>query len=330
MLSTEKPRPALPRGASRCSWGDSDHYQPRPALQYCRQQPPHEDESSPAINLILIKPSERSMDTGAVDLEPNHERTNHILSHLKKTTGDIVSVGFVDSLGGCTCKAVVLQRQNGGVRLIPKPNTIVLSPSLPKITLLLAVPSPARLKYLWPVIASFSAVTRVVIVKAKLSNPDFMLSKALQPSMYEPMIENGMSQGGRTRPVQVDICPEDESMSRNLLERLGLVCNNNTDGTARLFLDCGDEYVTPPPARDIVLEQCGKKRGNVPSAILVIGPERGWTDNEAKIFVKCGFQSAMLGSSTLRADTAVMSGLGIVSAALDECHKQKQSDQDYK
>lgn len=278
------------------------------------------------MNLILIKPAERSTDTGAVDLPPNDERTKHILCHLNKTTGDTVSVGFIDSIGGCKCKAVVLQRQNGGVRLVPKPNSIIPSPRLPEITLVLAVPFPARLKYLWPVMTSFETVTRIVILRGKLSNPEFMLSKALQPSVYEAMIEKGMSQGGRTRPVKVDICLEDESISKKMLERLGIVSsNNNTDGIARIFLDCGDEYATPPPARDVILEQCGKVgRGDTaPHAIVAVGPERGWTDAESKIFVnECGFQSAMIGSSILRVDTAVVSGLGIVSAALEECQMQ--------
>lgn len=281
------------------------------------------------MNLILIKPTEPLTDTGAVDLEPNDDRTKHIIEHLNKKTGDTVSIGFVCPLGGRKCKASVLHRQNGGLRLVPKPKTMIQSPKEPEITLVLAVPFPARLKYLWPVITSFSAVTRVVIVKGKLSNPEFCESKALQPSVYEPMIEKGMSQGGRTRPVKVDICLEDDSISRKSLERLGLVCNSNTDGVARIFLDCGDECKTPPPARDIVLEQCGKINSKMPSAIVAVGPERGWTDDEAKIFVEeCGFQSAMLGSSILRVDTAVVSGLGIVSAALDEC--QNESDREYK
>jgi len=333
----ESPRLALPRGASRCSWGsDCGEYQPRPALVYSPRQPPKEQKyelAAPAMNLVLIKPEERSTDTGAVDLPPNDERTVHILSHLNKTTGDTVSVGFVDSVEGCKCKAIVLQRRNGGVRLVPKPKTIVRSSArLPRITLVLAVPFPARLKYLWPVIASFEAVTRIVIVRAELSNPEFCETRALKPSVYEPMIERGMSQGGRTRPIKVDVCLE--PISRDLFGRLGLLCDNGInndgkinkrDGTARIFLDCGDEYETPPPARDVILEQCRKGNDDsIPSAIVAVGPERGWTEGEAKVFVnECGFDSAMLGSSILRVDTAVVSGLGIVSAALDECQQQQ-------
>ena len=73
-----------------------------------------------------------------------------------------------------------------------------------------------------------------------------------------------------------------------------------------------------------LLEQFGNGGGaTIPSAIVAVGPERGWTEEEANVFVKeCGYRSATLGCSVLRVDTAVVAGLGIVSAALDECHKR--------
>ena len=302
------------------------------------------------MNLILLKQSEyrritkqafgSHVDfkdlrvTGVVDLPPNDERTKHIRSHLKKMPGDKVSVGLIRPDGGCRGKASVFELQNGGIRLVPHAETMIASPRLPEITLILAVPFPSRLKYLWPVMASFATVSRIVIVRGKLSNPEFCQSSALRPSVYEPMIEAGMSQGGRTRPIKVDICVEDESISKKLLERLGIVGNNSAaDGIARIFLDCGDENATPPPARDVVTEQCGNKDNNseLPSAILAVGPERGWTDEEADIFVKqCCFSSAMIGSSILRVDTAVVAGLAVVSAALDECSHTKSDRADCK
>ena len=63
----------------------------------------------------------------------NDERTKHILGHLNKTTGDKVSVGLIDSDGGCKGKAIVLQRQNGGIRLVPKQNTSTASSSSEKL-----------------------------------------------------------------------------------------------------------------------------------------------------------------------------------------------------
>ena len=38
---------------------------------------------------------------------------------------------------------------------------------------------------------------------------------------------------------------------------------------------------------------------------------------------ECGFKTATLGCSILRVDTAVVAGLGIVSAALDECQSKE-------
>jgi hypothetical protein len=140
--------------------------------------------------------------------------------------------------------------------------------------------------------------------------------------------------------VEVEICDANETITRGWMERLGLLISDDdedeNDGIARIFLDCGNEHEMPPPARNVVLERCGRRRSHagevgerttttttrrIPSAILAVGPERGWTDDEADVFVdECGFKSATLGGSILRVDAAVVVGLGIVSAALDECH----------
>jgi hypothetical protein len=42
----------------------------------------------------------------------------------------------------------------------------------------------------------------------------------------------------------------------------------------------------------------------------------------------CGFRSATLGGSILRVDAAVVAGLGMVSAALDECVRSREDDDD--
>ena len=338
------------------------------------------------MNLILVRESEAATETSdATDLSPEDSRTKHILTHLKKATGDTVSVGYIDDNNntcknsnnnndGYTCKCIVLQRQNGGIRLVRKPSTILHTPSnLPCITVLLALPFPARLKYLWPVISSFCYVTRIVIIKSQLSDEEYTNSKALLPATYGPLIELGMSQGGRTRQVKVDIaCTSNSNGSseqkgrqtnqytRLWMENMGLVhrattgvnsCDKrvvaNDDTTIRIFLDCGDENSSsspPPPVRDVLIEQYKQiiqqrtqQRSDettsnssgpmTPSVIRAVGPERGWTEDEAKFFTKvCGYQMATLGPSILRVDVAVIAGLGIVSSALDECQSKIIND----
>lgn len=81
-----------------------------------------------------------------------------------------------------------------------------------------------------------------------------------------------------------------------------------------------------PPARDVVMEACvqtGKSNSPanrvVPSALFCIGPERGWTEEEAQLFQHVGgFRMASLGPSILRVDVAVVAGIALVSAALNE------------
>lgn len=275
------------------------------------------------MNLILLKPSElteqhnQSGSSKIVTLKKNDERSIHILRHLRKKSGDHVSIGII---GECKYKALVQLNDDGSVTLLVQDDMLITQQqNEPEITVLLALPFPARLKALWPVLSSFCAVTRIIVVKGQLSNEEFCESSALQPRVYEPLLEKGMSQGVRTRPVQVDICVDD-LVSKPLLLKLGLLNEESSqnDGIARLFLDCGDEMTIPPPIRDVVMKHCSQSC--IPKAIIALGPERGWTESEAKLFTgHCGFESASLGSSILRVDTAAIAGVGVVSAALDEC-----------
>ena len=53
-------------------------------------------------------------------------------------------------------------------------------------------------------------------------------------------------------------------------------------------------------------------------AVLAIGPEGGWTDEERDAALKAGFQEASLGRLILRTETAVVAALAALSYALGE------------
>jgi 16S rRNA (uracil1498-N3)-methyltransferase len=53
-------------------------------------------------------------------------------------------------------------------------------------------------------------------------------------------------------------------------------------------------------------------------AVLAIGPEGGWTDEERDAALKAGFQEASLGQFILRTETAVIAALAALSFALGE------------
>jgi len=64
------------------------------------------------------------------------------------------------------------------------------------------------------------------------------------------------------------------------------------------------------PLRDIVLKTLGASPSDV---ALLVGPEGGWTPEEEKLIAARGYESASLGRIVLRAETAAICALSIVS-----------------
>lgn len=129
------------------------------------------------MNLILLKPSElteqhnHSGSSKLATLTKNDERSVHIIKHLRKKSGDQVSIGIV---GEFKYNALVQLNDDGSVTLLVQDDTkVIQEQNEPEITVLLALPFPARLKALWPVLSSFCAVTRIIVVKGQLSNEEF-------------------------------------------------------------------------------------------------------------------------------------------------------------
>mmetsp|Transcript_1130 Transcript_1130/g.1663 ORF Transcript_1130/g.1663 Transcript_1130/m.1663 type:complete len:338 (+) Transcript_1130:83-1096(+) len=312
------------------------------------------------MNLILIKPEElltvhddqnnNNNENVVVILDSKDARTKHILGHLQKSQGSLVSIGI---LGGNKGKATVFPQNDGRLKLqiildTTDNNTVLIAQrpnnnnnnNEPQMTLLLAMCFPKRLKTLWPMIASFGYVRRIIIVRGHLTDSNYCKSSALQPHVYSPLIEEGMSQGGHTRPIQVDVSTE-HLLSRETLDKLFLSFEEENDdddagsskkgdrikNTAKVLLDCEGSGLVP--AREVVLTNNNTSQSSILpssccSAIVAVGPERGWTEEEASLFKDYGFTPSTLGLNNIfRVDTAVIAGLAIISAALEESFQQK-------
>ncbi|HUJ39124.1 MAG TPA: RsmE family RNA methyltransferase [Candidatus Acidoferrales bacterium] len=79
-------------------------------------------------------------------------------------------------------------------------------------------------------------------------------------------------------------------------------------GTALLFFS---EFPGAPPLRSVL----GNRTG-VRGAVIAIGPEGGWTEEERSAALAAGFAEAGLGPTILRTETAVAAALGAVIYAL--------------
>ncbi len=282
------------------------------------------------MNLILFKRSEVSKERKSIPLAEKDPRTKHIFGHLRKVDGDCVTIGII---AGGQGKAIV--RTSGGdgkwLEIVVEGDVSESIPNQDKdgesgeIVLLLSLPFPKRLKALFPQITSMG-VTRICIIRGALSDPSYCKTSAIAPEVYRPLVEEGMSQGCHTKEVAVDV-EVDEVVSQSVLEKLGLYKSAeewSSNGEAAVFLDCGDETIEPPPCRKVIIEQLSQipDATNRKYVVIAIGSERGWTESEAKLFHAAGFRSASLGRSILRVDTAVIAGLGIVSATLDELQRE--------
>ncbi len=68
--------------------------------------------------------------------------------------------------------------------------------------------------------------------------------------------------------------------------------------------------------RDILIESLGSELNILkpPSSVLVlVGPEGGWTDEEEKFILNSGYVAVSLGEKTLRAETAALCSLVLIS-----------------
>lgn len=57
------------------------------------------------------------------------------------------------------------------------------------------------------------------------------------------------------------------------------------------------------------------KREPGATVALLVGPEGGWTDREREAFLEAGWRPVSLGRTVLRAETAAIAGLAVLSAA---------------
>lgn len=66
--------------------------------------------------------------------------------------------------------------------------------------------------------------------------------------------------------------------------------------------------------KDILLFYSQEDEAKISSSVIIlVGPEGGWTQKEEKIMLSHGYEAVSLGKSVLRAETAAISAVALVS-----------------
>jgi RsmE family RNA methyltransferase len=243
------------------------------------------------LNLILIEPDELRPD-GIVVLRD--ARAVHLVSVLKATSGQTIRIGLLDGPFGV---GTVTTIGDASVTMACAFEAAV--PPRPAIDLLLAVPRPKVMRRLWAQLAALG-VGRVILTNASRVERNYFDTHFLAPTIYRPLLIEGLQQARDTRLPLVSIHRQFRILVEDGLDRL-------SDATVRLMADPGGDISRPQPEATRTARQ---------RVLLAVGPEGGWNDFERDLLASRGFIPISMGTRTLRTDTACVALLALVHNAI--------------
>jgi 16S rRNA (uracil1498-N3)-methyltransferase len=148
-------------------------------------------------------------------------------------------------------------------------------------------------------------VQRIVPIAAGFSERGLVQAAAKRRARWQKIAEEAAQQSRRlASPPVEEVCSLEQAIA-------------GAAGPLRLFLDSNS-----PPLADLLraataadAAALGEHCVGTP-AYLLVGPEGGWTDSERERARAGGYQAAGLGSGILRAETAALAALAIVTHLL--------------
>jgi 16S rRNA (uracil1498-N3)-methyltransferase len=228
------------------------------------------------VNLVLITEAE-----AAAGLPLGDARTTHLLGTVGIKVGQTFHVGIVDGLRGLatvTATAPALRFTVAWEKSV--------QPRLP-LTVLVGLPRPQTAKKVLHDLASLGAA-RLVFFEADKGDPGYLASSLWKDGEYVEHVRKGTEQACST------LVPEVVRVS-SLADALALA------------VDAGWKVSLDPYETSGALGEVGAP-GNVKSAALAIGPERGWSDRERSALRAAGFTAHHLGDRILRVEAAALVG----------------------
>lgn len=238
------------------------------------------------MNRLLFSESELEPD-GTVRL--SDERHVHIRKVLRSIAGDSIKAGL---LGGDCCRAII--------RRTEKDETVLEcidwypAASLKPIDVVLAVPRPIMLNRLWSLLSSMG-VRRIDLVVAGNTDPAYVRSHVLTPDVIERQMVDGLQQAANLSTLP------DWSLSSSLTDFLDSSAERHRESTC-ILLEKG-EGTKPIPS-------------SISSAVLAIGPERGWKSREVGAFRDAGFVEGSLGDEIYRTELACLAAVAVAKDRL--------------
>lgn len=208
---------------------------------------------------------------------------------------------------GRTLRAGVVGEGIGRARVVStEPSTVTVTlagigdgpdpvATAPPVDLVLALPRPKALRRILRLVAAMG-VRRLTLVNAWRVEKSYFSSPVLEPAAIERELLLGAEQGATARLPEVRI----ERLFVPYVERLEEEVLGGPPAGPRLVAHPGAPAGATPLAKAL-------RRGG--EALLAIGPEGGWIEDELGSFSRAGFEQVSLGPWILPTEAAVPAAL---------------------
>jgi RsmE family RNA methyltransferase len=250
------------------------------------------------MNVILFDETERGM-----PLDVRDGRAVHLIKVLHKKEGELFDAGV---LGGMLGKGRIERITGGHIEL-----SFDLSREPPsKLPLRIAVgfPRPIQLRRLLRDLTSFG-VSHIDLLESELGDTNYRNTNLLTDGGAEQAFREGLIQAR-------DTIPPGFARFSGVGSWLAALT------TAPLFAPD-----SPPPQVLLAAADNINPGGSFSeicrsytAAVLAVGPERGWSDNERELLEAAGFTRLSFGSRPLRTESACLVSAALSAACIDRGH----------
>ena len=232
------------------------------------------------MNIILFSEGESFFPS-------SDERAKHIRKVLHLKEGDVFRAGECNGMAGT---AVIESDGPDGIAFSFRPEED--ASKLYPLTLIVAQVRPICMRRILREAVSLG-VERIILPVSDLGEKSYLAASLYTTGEYMEILIDGAMQSGRTGVSDTVIAKSVDEAVRLASADVCLLLDNVFQGVALSQMDLEGR-----------------------SAVIAIGPERGWSDRERNVFLENGYQIASLGSRILRTETAAVAGVAVALSAM--------------
>lgn len=236
------------------------------------------------MNLILFRPDEikRFWCDGVLSVPLSDARGGHMIDVLKLGEGDSVKVGVVGepSFGRMEVKAI----KDRSIALVKTHDTEKSAPLNP-VTMIIGQVRPICMKRILRD-AVCLGIRQVILTLGETCEKSYANAGIYKNGEYLQFLLDGGMQAGSTLISEV-------SFASSVAEAISMA----GDAVQKILLDneIGDGSLSSAVLKAV-------------DTAVAIGPERGWSDSERKLFTENGYSPMTIGPRIMRTETAVPAG----------------------